>query len=84
MRDHNEQRGDGAASIAWSVRSAAYPVAFSRTVGLFTPPLADHAACNCAVLFLSPWGLEEMCTRRVWRELPERFAAKGIASLRFD
>ena len=84
MRDHNEQRGDGAASIAWSVRSAAYPVAFSRTVGLFTPPLAEHAACNCAVLFLSPWGLEEMCTRRIWRELAERFAAKGIASLRFD
>jgi pimeloyl-ACP methyl ester carboxylesterase len=36
------------------------------------------------VLFLSPWGFEEMCTRKFWRVLAEDLAAAGVPSLRFD
>ena len=36
------------------------------------------------MLFLSPWGIEEMCNRKLYRILSERFAALGVASLRFD
>lgn len=68
----------------WVPGAAALPVTFSRTVGLYTPPAAGAPRSDCAVLFLSPWGFEEMCTRKLWRELAERFAALGVASLRFD
>lgn len=64
------------------VRSAATPVTFAGTVGLFmsaaTPP------AGTAVLFLSPWGFEEMCVRKFWRILAEDLADIGIPSLRFD
>jgi alpha-beta hydrolase superfamily lysophospholipase len=62
--------------------AAAIPVTFARTVGLFTP--ADAEAGTTAVLFLSPWGFEEMCTRKFWRILADDLALAGIASLRFD
>lgn len=63
-------------------RSAAIPVTFAGTAGLFS--LANGTPRDLAVLFLNPWGLEEMCTRKFWRALAERFADAGIASLRFD
>ncbi|MFT4184169.1 MAG: alpha/beta hydrolase [Rhizobium sp.] len=64
------------------ITAAAVPVTFAGTVGLFTPAAAPASAT--AVLFLSPWGFEEMCTRKFWRILAEDFARAGIASLRFD
>ncbi|WPE20568.1 serine aminopeptidase domain-containing protein [Shinella zoogloeoides] len=64
------------------VHPAAEPMTFSGTVGLFTA--AQGAVRPLAVLFASPWGLEEMCTRKFRRILAERLAEEGIASLRFD
>lgn len=64
------------------ITAAAVPVTFAGTVGLFTP--AAGPASATAVLFLSPWGFEEMCTRKFWRILAEDVAKAGIASLRFD
>jgi alpha-beta hydrolase superfamily lysophospholipase len=63
-------------------RAAARPVTFSRTIGLFTP--AADGAARAAVLFLSPWGLEELCVRKAWRELADALSDIGIASLRYD
>jgi alpha/beta superfamily hydrolase len=65
-------------------RSASPPLTFDGTVGLFTPPSAGTAPSGVAVLFASPWGLEEMCTRKFWRIISEKLANRGIASLRFD
>jgi alpha-beta hydrolase superfamily lysophospholipase len=62
--------------------AAAIPVTFAGTVGLYTP--ASNPSASTAVLFLSPWGFEEMCTRKFWRILADDFAGAGIASLRFD
>jgi alpha-beta hydrolase superfamily lysophospholipase len=64
------------------LRSAATPVTFAGTIGLFTPATAPSRAT--AVLFLSPWGFEEMCVRKFWRILADELADIGIASLRFD
>ena len=64
------------------VYPAAEPVTFDGTVGLFTSAKGDPRPF--AVLFASPWGLEEMCTRKFRRILCERLADEGIASLRFD
>lgn len=63
-------------------RAAALPVTFARTVGLFTAAKRTHA--GAAVLFLSPWGLEELCVRKAWRELADGLSEAGIASLRYD
>ncbi|MDQ0138033.1 alpha/beta superfamily hydrolase [Neorhizobium galegae] len=57
---------------------------FDGTVGLFTPSSAGTTPSGVAVLFASPWGLEEMCTRKFWRIISEKLADRGIASLRFD
>ncbi len=65
-------------------RSASEPLTFNGTVGLFTRPSAGTQPSNIAVLFASPWGLEEMCTRKFWRIISEKLADRGIASLRFD
>nr|WP_245432440.1 alpha/beta fold hydrolase [Mesorhizobium loti] len=65
-------------------RAAAQPVTFCRTVGLYAEAAPGSAQHDSAVLFLSPWGFEEMCTRKLWRDLAERLAVSGIASLRFD
>ncbi len=70
------------APLAAPFSGAAMPVTFAGTVGLFTP--AAKPAASTAVLFLSPWGFEEMCTRKFWRILAEDLAEAGIASLRFD
>jgi len=64
------------------LRSAATPVTFAGTVGLFTSPVAPSR--GTAVLLLSPWGFEEMCVRKFWRILAEDLADIGVASLRFD
>ena len=63
-------------------RSAAIPVTFAGTVGLFTSAVTPSR--GSAVLFLSPWGFEEMCVRKFWRILAEDLADIGISSLRFD
>ncbi len=39
---------------------------------------------KCSVLFLQPWGFEEMCTHKLFRIIAEELACEGIASLRFD
>lgn len=72
------------APTTWRPGEAALPVAFGGTVGLYTAPAAGAAPSDAAILFLSPWGFEEMCTRKLWRLLAERAAAFGVASLRFD
>ncbi|MFK0164711.1 alpha/beta fold hydrolase [Rhizobium sp. NPDC090279] len=64
------------------LRSAATPATFAGTVGLFTSAIAPSR--GTAVLFLSPWGFEEMCVRKFWRILAEDLADIGLASLRFD
>lgn len=65
-------------------RSAALPFAFNGTIGLFQPERAGVAKRQAAVLFLNPWGLEEMCSRKFFRITAERFADIGVPSLRFD
>jgi pimeloyl-ACP methyl ester carboxylesterase len=65
-------------------RAAAEPVTFDGCVGLFTPPSSAASPSGLAVLFASPWGLEEMCTRKFWRIIAEKLADLGIPSLRFD
>ncbi|HBF28579.1 alpha/beta fold hydrolase [Rhizobium sp.] len=67
-------------------KAAAQPVNFAATFGLFQPAngVSAHAVRNAAVLFLPPWGFEELCTHKLFRLMAEEFAADGIASLRFD
>lgn len=65
------------------VPSAAKPVAFSETIGLFMPA-EGRTVADVGVLFVSPWGLEEMCLRKFWRIIADALSARGIASLRFD
>lgn len=61
--------------------NAALPVSFSGMAGLYTPV---REGVDAAVLFVSPWALEDMCVRKFWRVISERLAGQGIASLRFD
>lgn len=61
----------------------ACPVAFGKSAGFFMPA-AEGSARDHAVLFLSPWGFEEMSVRKLWRNLAERFSLQGLSSLRFD
>lgn len=64
-------------------KSAAAPVSFAGTFGLLQA--ADGLSSrNAAVLFVPPWGFEEMCTHKLFRIMAEELAADGIASLRFD
>ncbi|TCQ07904.1 hypothetical protein C8J34_104370 [Rhizobium sp. PP-F2F-G36] len=63
-------------------RPAGRPVTFENTVGLFTP--AQGVITRAAVLFISPWGLEELCVHKAWRELADSLADAGMASLRYD
>lgn len=67
-------------------KAAAAPVSFAGTFGLFQAAdgLSSGVWRNAAVLFLPPWGFEEMCTHKLFRIMAEEFAADGIASLRFD
>jgi alpha-beta hydrolase superfamily lysophospholipase len=60
-----------------------YPVTFDGCVGIYQP--GHEGVCtDTAVLFASPWGMEEMCTRKFQRVIAARLGEKGVASLRFD
>jgi pimeloyl-ACP methyl ester carboxylesterase len=63
---------------------AAEPDVFSQQAGLFVRAKAGGDARNVAVLFLNPWGFEEMCARRFYRSLADTFAENDVSSLRFD
>ncbi|WP_170122014.1 alpha/beta hydrolase family protein [Breoghania corrubedonensis] len=57
----------------------AEPVVFDGLAGSF------HAARgDTAILLLSPWGYEELCSRKSYRILGETLAARGYPTLRFD
>lgn len=61
----------------------ARPVSFDGCAGIFHP-VRNEVKRDRAVLFVSPWGMEELCSRKFQRVLAERLAASGVASLRFD
>lgn len=63
--------------------SIAHPVSFQGCTGIFHPARKEVKQDH-AVLFVSPWGMEELCTRKFQRVVAERLAAAGVASLRFD
>ncbi len=60
------------------------PVVFAGTVGLFMPAGSGSPRTDTAVLFASPWGLEEISTRKFRRLLAEDLSKEGMPSLRFD
>lgn len=66
------------------VGHAAEPDVFSQQAGLFKRAQPDGKARNIAVLFLNPWGFEEMCARRFYRALADQMSEQGVSSLRFD
>lgn len=60
-------------------RPLARPVCFDGLAGMY------HAASgDIAVLLVSPWGFEELCSRLTYRVLGQRLAALGYPCLRFD
>ena len=61
----------------------AHPVSFGGLTGIFHPAREEARQAH-AVLFVSPWGMEELCSRKFQRVLAERLADCGVASLRFD
>lgn len=63
--------------------AVAHPVSFGGLTGIFHPAPRDVRQDH-AVLFVSPWGMEELCSRKFQRVLAERLSARGVASLRFD
>jgi alpha-beta hydrolase superfamily lysophospholipase len=65
-------------------RAAAVPVTFYETVGLYMPVSVAAQPCDVAVLFASPWGLEEMSSHKFFRQMADMLADRGISSLRFD
>ncbi|KRB62838.1 hypothetical protein ASE04_01285 [Rhizobium sp. Root708] len=65
-------------------REAALPFASDQTVALYKPETTGVRKRSTAVLFINPWGFEEMCTRRFFRVAAEHFADVGVPSLRFD
>ncbi len=66
-----------------TVRSAASPVVFCDTLGLYQAPVGK--SLDTVVVFASPWGLEELCTtRKFWRIVADGLAVRGIGSFRFD
>lgn len=64
--------------------SAAEPVAFGLCAGRYMPARGTVSARTTAVLFVAPWGLEELSTRKFFRLIADRLSDRGIASLRFD
>lgn len=60
------------------------PIAFDCTIGLYRGPASGVTPADTAVLFVSSWGFEELCARKLWRLIATDLAAQGIASLRFD
>lgn len=73
------QNSEDAGRLAFD--AASQPVAFSGMAGIFTPA---PACGSLAVLFVSPWGLEDLSVRKFWRVISERLAGRNVASLRFD
>ncbi|WP_045021302.1 serine aminopeptidase domain-containing protein [Agrobacterium arsenijevicii] len=63
--------------------SIAHPVSFEGCTGIFHPARKEVKQDH-AVLFVSPWGMEELCSRKFQRVVAERLAVSGVASLRFD
>lgn len=61
---------------------AASPVVFGSCTGFFRPAKTDGP--DQAVLFVNPWGFEELSVRKFWRVLADNLAEAGISSLRFD
>lgn len=61
---------------------AALPVVFGSCTGFFRA--AKSKGPDQAVLFVNPWGFEELSVRKFWRVLADDLAASGISSLRFD
>jgi pimeloyl-ACP methyl ester carboxylesterase len=59
------------------------PVAFDGCFGWLHPAQA-HAAHGHGVVLCSPFGYDELCTHRGWRQLAGRIAAAGMPVLRFD
>ncbi|ASP35831.1 alpha/beta fold hydrolase [Labrenzia sp. VG12] len=60
-------------------QAPAQPFFFDGLAGYF------HAAGgSTAVLLLSPWGYEELCSRKSYRMLGEKLAEAGYPCLRFD
>ncbi|MCX7304374.1 MAG: alpha/beta fold hydrolase [Hyphomicrobiales bacterium] len=57
----------------------AEPVTFDGLAGMF-----HRAPGSTAVLLLSPWGYEELCSRQTFRILGERLAAASFPCLRYD
>jgi pimeloyl-ACP methyl ester carboxylesterase len=67
------------AEILTTFEPRARPVCFDGLAGMY------HAASgDMAVLLISPWGFEELCSRITYRVLGERLAALGYPCLRFD
>ncbi|MBD8878420.1 alpha/beta fold hydrolase [Roseibium polysiphoniae] len=57
----------------------ASPVFFDGLAGMF------HAAeGSTAILMLSPWAYEELCSRKAFRTMADQFAENGYPCLRFD
>lgn len=65
-------------------RQVAFPIVHDGAVALYQPPLPGSPVTDTAVLLASSWGFEEICTRKFFRAMAEEFAARGLASLRFD
>ncbi|MDH4441206.1 MAG: alpha/beta fold hydrolase [Rhizobium sp.] len=64
---------------AIETKDRARPVCFDGLAGMY------HAAQgDTAVLLVSPWGFEELCSRMTYRLVGERLASLGYPCLRFD
>ena len=65
-------------------RSAAEPVQVGRDLGLFQRLPIETGQSHTAVLFVYPWGFEELGIRKFYRLIAEKLADIGISSLRFE
>ncbi len=55
------------------------PVSIGGLAAMLHPSSGDTA-----VVFFSPWGFEELCSRKTFRLMAERLAQCGFTALRFD
>jgi alpha-beta hydrolase superfamily lysophospholipase len=65
-------------------RTAAIPIIHAGISALYQPPLTGSRCTDTAVLLVSPFGFEEICSRKFYRVMAEALAARGMPSLRFD
>ncbi len=79
----DQEETDSARASAPALQ-AAIPIVHRGAVALYQPPHPESRPGDIAVLLVSPWGFEEICTRKFWRATAEELAARGVASLRFD